>query len=90
MRSLLKVCLPLIALCLFSVTTLAAEVNCYSGKTRIYHGWGYDFVYNQYFLAFTEYKTKHLIVISGDCIVMAPVYQGDKFNAFASEETYLA
>jgi len=57
----------------FAQQCLAAEVNCFSGKVRIYHGFGKDFVYNDDFLAFTEIKTGHLIVSNGDCIVMAPL-----------------
>lgn len=58
----------------------AAEINCYSGKVRIYHGFGKDFVYQDEFLAFTEYKSNHIIIVSGDCIVMSPLNSGDRFS----------
>jgi hypothetical protein len=64
-----------------SSSTFSAEVTCFSGKTRIYHGYGYDFTYNEDYLAFMEYKSKHLIIISGDCIIIAPIYQENKLHA---------
>lgn len=78
MRKLLTV-----FLILFSINCLAAEVSCYSKKTRIYHGWGRDFSFNSEFMSFIENKTNHLILVYGDCIVMVPIEQGEKFNAIS-------
>lgn len=62
---------------------MAAEVNCYSKKVRIYHGWGHDFTFNDEFMAFTENTTNHLIIVYGDCLIMVPIEQGEKFNAIS-------
>lgn len=75
-----------ILLTIFTIQSFASEINCYSNKTRIYHGFGTDFIYSQYFLAFTEYKTGHLIAISADCIVLTPINSGDEFSASIVKE----
>lgn len=54
------------------LTVQAAEISCYSGKARIYHGWGTDFIYNDQFLGFIEDKTNRHLLISADCIIDAP------------------
>jgi hypothetical protein len=58
---------------IIAVPVFAAEINCYSGKTRIYHGWGYDMRYNDEYMIFTEYKTHHIIKVSANCVVLEPV-----------------
>ena len=70
-----------IFLLFFPFVIHAAEVTCFSGKTRIYHGWGDDFVYTADFMAFTEYKTHHLIMVSAECVIMAPIEQGERIHA---------
>lgn len=71
----------LLMLITFPPTSFSAEINCYSGKTRIYHGWGNDLIYTDHFIGFTELKTNHVVLINGDCIVMTRIKQGEKFNA---------
>lgn len=59
----------------------AAEINCYSGKTRIYHGYGHTFTFGYNAMSFIENKTGHLLVFSGDCIVLVPLYERSSFDA---------
>jgi hypothetical protein len=73
--------LLLVILILFSIQCFSAEVNCYSRKTRIYHGFGHNFGFNDDFMAFIENKTGHLILVSGQCVIMVPIEQGEKLNA---------
>lgn len=58
--------------CLLSTSLHAAEINCYAGDTRIYHGFGHNLAYNNKYIAFTEDKSGELIMINADCIVFAP------------------
>jgi hypothetical protein len=78
-----------ICILLFSLpiaNAISAEVNCYSGKVRIYHGFGHDFeFYADELIAFTEYKTDHVIVVRADCVVMAPIKK-EKFRATITEK----
>jgi hypothetical protein len=60
-------------LLLFPLLSLTAEVTCYSGKTRIYHGYGHDFMYDDKWIGFTDNKTNHVTIIFGDCIIDAPM-----------------
>ena len=64
----------------FTLNAYATKINCYSGKTRIYHGFGDNFVFDQDYIGFIESKPGHAIVMHADCIVMAPVING-RINA---------
>lgn len=64
----------------------SAEINCYSGKVRIYHGYGDDFVFDDNFIAFTETKSSSFIMSDADCIVVVRISQGEKFNATTVRE----
>ena len=69
-----------------SISIYAAEINCYSNKTRIYHGYGNDFTFADTFISFTENATQHIIMISADCIVIVPIQEGDDFHAISLGE----
>lgn len=68
-----------LALLFLSFTVSASEVNCYSGKTRIYHGYGSDFLFNDDFMVFKETGSSNLIVSMADCLVIVRV--GEKLDA---------
>lgn len=59
----------------------AAEINCYSGKTRIYHGWGNYVTFAYESMSFLETKTHHIILVSGECVIMTRIPQGEVFYA---------
>ena len=59
---------------LLPLTAFAAEIQCFSGKTRIYHGWGDDIVFEYDYIGFVERNTGHVIIAKGDCIVFEPTY----------------
>jgi hypothetical protein len=63
----------------FCVCAKPSEVNCYSGKTRIYHGYGNNFMFNNDFMVFTETASTKMIVSTADCLVIVRV--GEKFDA---------
>jgi len=53
-------------------TCHAAEINCYSQKTRIYHGYGHDLYQNDGGILFTENKSNRQVLISADCVILEP------------------
>lgn len=60
--------------CLTCLSASAAEISCYSGKTRIYHGYGHGIVLNNEDgnMMFRDDKDGALILISADCIIYQP------------------
>ena len=55
---------------LFSSLVFASEVSCFSGKTRIYHGFVKDINVTDDFITFTEIKTNHTIYVNSDCVII--------------------
>ncbi len=58
----------------------AAEINCYSGKSRIYHGYGDYVTFNQGGISFVESSTNHILLINADCVIMTRLLQGENFH----------
>lgn len=57
----------------------AAEINCYSGKSRIYHGFGNYVTFSDSVMSFLEFKSKHIILVTGQCVIMTRINQGERF-----------
>lgn len=77
MRRLL---LPTLAFFL-STTVMAAEITCFSGKTRIYHGYGNFVTFSDSEMSFVETKTQHVILVTGECLITTRIKQGENFYA---------
>ena len=59
-----------VALLLFACSNCQAdEITCFSGKTRIYHGFAHHFEYDDQTVSFHDNKTDHKITVNGDCII---------------------
>ena len=69
------------SLMIIAVSSMAAEINCYSGKERFYHGKGEDVMFGRDFMSFTEKKSKDLILVHGECVVKTHLAKGDKISA---------
>lgn len=76
----MKIILALL-LSLFTLNAYAFEIFCYSGKNLLYHGFGSDLGTSEDLLGFMDKKTKHLVIVRGDCILI--VEKDEKFSAKA-------
>jgi hypothetical protein len=53
-----------------SMAVYSSEITCFSGKTRIYHGFVKNIRISDDFIAFTELKTKDTIMTNSDCVII--------------------
>lgn len=52
-----------------TINVQADEITCFSGKTRIYHGYAHHFEYSDQTVSFHQDKDDRRIIVKGECVI---------------------